>query len=237
MSPAKIAVSAKTIVTACVAAISCMAGPVALAGPASSSESALSAHWWQWALSIPAAENPILDASGDNCMIGQRGTVWFLAGNFSGAAPVTRNCTIPSDKTLFFPIANSVNIDTPGVCGQQGHITVSELRAASAAALAEATALSVTVDGRPVHNWERIQSPVFDVTLPEENVFDAPCAAAGLGNVPAGVYSPAVDDGYYLTIDRLEQGRHTLRLLVKKASGEVLQDVTYKLKIVPVSTH
>ena len=44
----------------------------------------LSAEWWQWALSIPTPVNPQLDASGSNAVIGQHGTVWFLAGVFNG---------------------------------------------------------------------------------------------------------------------------------------------------------
>ena len=44
----------------------------------------LSAEWWQWALSIPSTHNPLLDPSGQDCMVGQRGDTWFLAGVFGG---------------------------------------------------------------------------------------------------------------------------------------------------------
>jgi hypothetical protein len=43
-----------------------------------------SARWVQWALSIPAATNPILDPDGENCELGQSGSVWFLAGTGGG---------------------------------------------------------------------------------------------------------------------------------------------------------
>ena len=33
----------------------------------------LSADWWQWALSAPAATNPLLDPDGRFCHIGQKG--------------------------------------------------------------------------------------------------------------------------------------------------------------------
>lgn len=39
-----------------------------------------SEKWWQWALSIPADENPLLDPTGENCGTGQSRRVWFLAG-------------------------------------------------------------------------------------------------------------------------------------------------------------
>ena len=43
----------------------------------------LSAEWWQWVLSVPTSVNPLLDPTGGNCMIGQRGATWFLAGAFT----------------------------------------------------------------------------------------------------------------------------------------------------------
>src|SRR5262245_42961061 len=49
----------------------------------------LSAQWQQWRLSIPTPENPLLDPTGEHCMVGQRGAVWFLAGT-SGGGAVTR---------------------------------------------------------------------------------------------------------------------------------------------------
>ena len=53
-----------------------------------------SARWWQWLVSIPAATNPNLDATGANCDKGQSGSVWSLAGTFGDKA-YTRSCTIP----------------------------------------------------------------------------------------------------------------------------------------------
>ncbi|MCA1706817.1 MAG: hypothetical protein LC808_27575 [Actinobacteria bacterium] len=68
-----------------------------------------SEKWWQWALSIPEEQNPMLDPTGANCGIGQSGRVWFLAGTFGGG-PATRVCTVPVGKALFFPIVNAVFI-------------------------------------------------------------------------------------------------------------------------------
>src|SRR5688572_29198623 len=45
-----------------------------------------SAAWWQWAGSIPAANHPILDQTGDDAAVNQSGKVWFLAGTFGGAS-------------------------------------------------------------------------------------------------------------------------------------------------------
>jgi hypothetical protein len=93
----------------------------------------LTAEWWQWALSIPTKVNPLLDTNGGNCMIGQRGSMWFLAGTF-GIDMVTRTCDVPEGKALFFPVINQINFNTPGVCGQsQKNLTVKDMRALSAA--------------------------------------------------------------------------------------------------------
>ena len=191
--------------------------------------SELSALWWQWGLSIPTAQNPQLDTTGENCMIGQRGSLWFLAGTWLGGT-ATRTCSIPEDKVLFFPVLNSVQVNAPNVCGQgPQNISVQDLRQAASAGLIGATGLSVEVDGKPVNNLLRIQSDVFDAALPENNIFDAPCAPA---NVPAGIYSPAVDDGFYARLDPLKIGQHTLH--IHSAAQGLVVDVTYKLTVVPV---
>jgi hypothetical protein len=59
---------------------------------------------------------------------------------------------------------------TPGVCGQEGSLTVSQLQALSAAFIDKATQLSVTVDGI-AKSFRPVQSQVFSVALPEDNLF------------------------------------------------------------------
>jgi len=194
----------------------------------------LTGEWWQWAASIPVAGNPLLDSTGVDCMVGQRGSIWFLAANFGGGS-TNRSCTIPKGKQLFFPVVNSVNIDTPNVCGQgSDRIPVADLRAFSAVLVDGAVDISVTLDGAPISKLARTRSEVFEVTLPEDNLFDAPCQNAGLGNVPAGVYSPAVDDGIYVLLRPLEIGSHTLNFKAENPGAGFNVDVTYLLNVVPV---
>ena len=190
----------------------------------------LSAQWWQWALSIPTSINPLLDATGANCMVGQSGSVWFLAGTFNGR-PATRACAVPADKVIYFPVINSVNINAPNVCGQgPDNVPVHELRAISAASIDAVTNLSVELDNQPIKNVHRVHSEVFEIALPEDNVFDAPCS--GLGNVPAGVFSPGVDDGFYVRLNPLPVGNYTLHVHAESPGNS--QDTTYNLTVVPV---
>jgi hypothetical protein len=189
----------------------------------------LSAEWWQWALSIPTPVSPLTDTSGDNSMIGQHGPVWFLAGVFAGGR-VARTCSVPEGKSLYFPVINNVVLNSPNVCGQGASMSVKELRAQIAPYIDEATNLSVTVDGVPIKNFRRVKSEAFAATLPNDNVFVAPCG----GDSPAGVYSPSVDDGFYVLLEPLSVGPHALHFYAESPKGTLAQEVTYKLTVVPV---
>jgi hypothetical protein len=141
-------------------------------------------------------------------MVGQSGLIWFLAGVFGGGTfTITRSCSVPAGKVLFLPVANVVNFNSPGVCGSPNqNQTVAELRAGAAGFLAGFNSKSVTVDGQSVP-MPRIQSRVFEVALPEDNIFDAPCTPE---NVPRGIYSPAVNDGFYVLLWPLRVGTHVV---------------------------
>jgi hypothetical protein len=196
----------------------------------------LTAQWWQWALSVPTPVNPLMDQTGEDCVIGQRGSIWFLAGvGIFGGGTAARTCSVPQGNTLVFPVINSVNINAPNVCGQDANnVPVADLRALSAGSIDGAINLSVKLDGKNVKNLlRRVQSQVFEVALPEDNVFDDPCA--GLGGVPAGIYSPAVDDGFYMMLPPLKTGKHTLKFHAENPSQSFVEDVTYNITVVPVS--
>jgi len=60
--------------------------------------------WWQWALSIPEAQSPVADATGEFAGVGQSGPVWFLAGTFGNSAE--RTVTVPAGKSIFMPVHN-----------------------------------------------------------------------------------------------------------------------------------
>ena len=184
-----------------------------------------SAEWWQFVLSIPASENPLFDVDGSQCVLGQRGPVWFLVGWF-GPGVATRTCSIPEGKALFFPVINLVDVNTATQ-------TVKELRAETAPCLDAVTSLSVVLDGVPIAKLRekfRVRSEVFEVTLPADNLF-------GIG---AGTYSPAIDDGFYVMLKPLSIGMHTLHFEGASAGCPLLGGpfsvaVTYDLTVVPVS--
>ena len=190
----------------------------------------LSAEWWQWVWSIPGSVNPLLDTTGDHCAVGQRGDVWFLAGTFGGT--VVRTCIVPEDKTLFFPVINSGPFDSPNQCGQGPDSlgSVKDMRALAAATIDAATNLSVTLDGKSVKQIQRVRSEVFEVSMPPDNVY----VLFGYTPCDPGVYSPAVDDGYYAHINPLHVGSHTLHIHAESLPTGFVLDVTYHLNVVPV---
>lgn len=204
-----------------------------LASAESGGFSSLSAQWWQWALSIPPSQNPLLDTTGEKCMVGQRGPTWFLAGVFGGdGTPITRtrNCTLPDNVSLFFPVVNSVNFNSPNICGfGPDDQSVAVLRRDAAPFIDGSINLLVEVDGKPVKHLRRVQSKVFALTLPEDNLFDAFCA------VPAGVYSPSVDDGVYVHLGALKPGAHVVHIRAENPSASFFLDVTYMLNVEHVS--
>jgi hypothetical protein len=189
----------------------------------------LAGEWQQWVLSIPSGANPLTDDTGANCMVGQRGDIWFLAGTFNPNGTIDRSCTIPEGTGLFFPVANYFAVDSPNVCGQGDPISVKDYRATAAAFVDGLTNVSVSLDGRPVRDLRRVKSKVFASAMPEDNVFDAFCGPEGF---PGGIYSPSLNEGIYVLLEPLPKGNHTL---VFHAEGPgFLLDATYHLTVVDV---
>jgi hypothetical protein len=186
--------------------------------------------WWQWAFSLPTPSNPLLDETGEQCMVGQQGRVWNLAG-VPGSGAVTRQCEVPCDRALFFPLFNAFNINV----APPPYASDEELEQILVDFIDQVvSSVAVELDGKPLTTIQspRIRPHFFSYTLPGDNIL---LPFFGL-NVPAGAYAPAVDDGYYVMLSPLPPGPHTLHFTASGSfSGgdpEVLQDVTYELEVV-----
>jgi hypothetical protein len=64
------------------------------------------------------------------------------------------------------------------------------------------------------------------VHLPADNLFGATA-----DDIPGLLLSPSVDEGYYLFIQPLPPGEHTLRWQASSAACGFGQDITYHLRI------
>jgi hypothetical protein len=199
--------------------------------PAGQTYGRWAAAWWQWAIGIPAAVNPILDTTGENCAQRQVDEVWFLAGSFLNdpEQPVVRHCAVPAGKSLFFPLIN-------GAFGAYLHDPPEQKTEEFLRANARCTLpaqISVEIDGFDVPKPTRFftgasgsQSPLFNVQMPSGNVLGADETA-----IPELALSPVAEEGYYLFVFPLDPGQHTIHFVASGCSTYGYQDITYHLTV------
>ncbi len=178
------------------------------------------ADWWQWAVSIPTPGNPLVDTTGQYAGVDQEGSVWFLAGVWGANAPVTRTCTIPAGKMLFFPVVNIFYVGWGWTPEDDVPAILESWRVEMRAWLDAQTDVGCEIDGRPVNRLTsyREESPPFPMVFPEDNLFGMP----ELAEVTDAL---AVDTGYYLMLAPLKAGPHTIHF----RAGSM--DVTYHLTV------
>lgn len=190
--------------------------------PAGKTYSQHATAWWKFMLAQPAATNPIADTTGEDADNGQSGSVWYLAGQFAGDAPVTRNVTIPFGRTIVIPVVNGLYgafPDEPAELRTEAYV-----RSQVTPQLKAATNLKLSIDGSQVTNVKGRyfeESTLFNFTFGADNVF----------GVPTGTQlAPAADAGYYLALYPLLPGNHTVKISgTVPDSGSV--DVTYKIRV------
>jgi hypothetical protein len=197
--------------------------------PAGQTYGRWAAEWWQWALGVPAAVNPLTDTTGEHCAQRQVDEVWLLAGSFA-TDPVSRTCEIPTGKSLFFPLIN--NFAGAFLNDPPEQRTEAFVRAAGSCT--EPAQISVSIDDFKVPNPTRFftgasgsQSPVFNVQLPPDNVL-----GVDETEVPELVLSPSAEQGYYLFVRPLHPGPHTIRWSASGCRPDFSQDITYHLTVV-----
>jgi hypothetical protein len=186
------------------------------------------AEWWQWALGIPAAVNPLTDTTGEHCAQRQVDEVWFLAGSIVGS--VVRDCEIPGRKSLFFPLINNFY----GAFLNDPPETRTEEFVREQGSCTEPVEISVEIDGFEVRKPTRFftgpsgsQSPIFNIQLPPGNLFGVDETV-----VPELVLSPSAEQGYYLFVRPLSRGTHTIRWIASGCTPGGSQDITYNLTVV-----
>jgi hypothetical protein len=156
--------------------------------------------WWKWLLEIPEEINPSNDFTGSKCSIGQVDpNVWFLAGAHiqrphHTMATVNRQCDIPGDKAVGIVVAaNELSK------AEFPHLDDSQLiRYASEGN--QLDFVELIIDGSIVQKEDvlgaGITSDLFDVALPEDNIFGAPHGP-----------TKAVGHGYMIIVEGLSGGQ------------------------------
>ena len=151
-----------------------------------------SRSWWQWAVSFERPESPVADATGARCGARQEGPVWFLAGTY-GSARTTRTCTVPSGKYLFFPLINFVAAQP-----SDPSITCEDVVGAADENTQGVSNLVLRIDGQAQPGLEL------------HRVTTQGCFDAGARTRPRSAIFPAAGNGYYVMLNPLAPGRHTL---------------------------
>jgi hypothetical protein len=129
------------------------------------------AIWCNWLLSIPRDKNPAVDETGKNSYQNQfDANVWFMAGTFGNNIPVRRKCTVPKSKAILFPIVNKED----SFAEDLDLIYEEQLAMRARNSMDRLICLQLIVDGKRLPNLSeyRVLSEFFDLTFPENNVYD-----------------------------------------------------------------
>jgi hypothetical protein len=156
------------------------------------------AIWCNWLLSISRDKNPAVDETGKNSSQNQiDANVWFLAGTFGNNIPVRRKCMVPKSKAILFPIVNKED----SFAEDLDLIYEEELATRARNSMDRLIYLQLIVDGKRLPNLSeyRVLSEFFDLTFPENNVYD----------VNFGI-TRAVCDGFWAFLRPLPIGSHEI---------------------------
>jgi hypothetical protein len=195
------------------------------------------AAWWQWAMGIPAAENPVLDETGEFAHVDQAGPVWFLGGSLFGGE-IERTFTVPAGKALYVPlsgfvywapedlplaisIAESLGIDPDDLTDEE------LLRLAAVFSLAELSELTLTIDGVEIQVLERYFATSPGFTVDDDDLLD------DFGFDPDG-HELFVAASYSVILRPLAVGEHTIRVTAvidDSPLGGFVNDVTYHITV------
>jgi hypothetical protein len=216
--------------------------PLAFAFELSTPNKNLQVQWWKWILGIPAEDSPVLDETGEDCDVDQKGPIWYLAG-FAGSSEgppfggsAERDCTIPEGKDILIPIFNTVCAEQTDAGLIKQELGLEEDEEIPPSQLKEglirctdffvelADTLEFSIDGEAVEDFDefRVVSPQFQIVYPEGNVFN---------QAPTDVKQKAVAQGYWILVEDLEPGEHIIEVVSGLPEFDFETSVTYHLTI------
>ena len=147
----------------------------------------------RWAVSFPVDQNPVFtDETGELAHLGDVGGPVFFAG---AAGDVQRRFDVPCGKYLLVPLLTQIGF-------LDATLDEATARAENSAFVDSVTTLHARIDGRRVRDvfeYREASPEVFGVSVPDGGIF---------GDV--GGQFDAVADGYWLMIEPLPSGTHTI---------------------------
>ena len=177
--------------------------------------------WWQWTKTMPKQESPVIDRTGLKCHVNQSGDVWFLAGGY-GSSKISRKCTIPEGKHIFFPVINMVYWPNKGA-----KLSCNSVKESAALNNDKLLSINVQLDGQKIPE-------ASDYRIESNQCFDLLGLIPAKYNVPK-VY-PTATDGYWLMLKPLPIGKHKLKFSAQYnrpdgAYGDMAQDIEYEIEV------
>lgn len=154
--------------------------------------------WWNWLVQEPFATNPAADPTGEFANLNQSGPVFFVAGSFGGPTE-PRSFNVPAGKYLLVPLINYV------FWAPEDGADEAEVRALAASNVDTVVSPYFELDGNVLANPEshREATPSGGFTLNFAPLLDE------IGLSPMDRL--AVADGYWVMLEPLSRGTHTLR--------------------------
>jgi hypothetical protein len=184
-----------------------------------------SAEWWKWLLSSPTTSNPSTDRTGQYCNVNQNNpNVWFLAG--TGGGYEERKCSIPAGMAI---LVSPIEV----ICSFAEYPelkTEEDLRNCAKSDQDAVKDVKLIVDSKPIKDLQnyRVASSLFNVTLPENNIFGVPPQT-----------TEAISDGTFVMLKELPVGQHTIYAngvlvdFTTTSNLNFVSEVKYDINIIP----
>lgn len=186
------------------------------------------AAWWTAQYAAPVETNWIEDLTGERCTEHQSGDVWMLAGTWWGAGAVSRTCTVPADKHLLIPISNYFD-DHPCPDATWGP---AEGQSLEDFLIADATALMADTESGSVEIDETSIDAMDHFVTSSLVTFTADIGWQALDPCVTGEEQSAVAAGYYVMVEPLSAGAHTVSFTAASESqAATVVDVSYDLTV------
>ena len=177
-----------------------------------------SVKWWQYVLSVPASENPLIGATGPGCGIQRIGNVALVVADPTTSEAIA--CEVPAGTMLFLDIlsAECSTVEEDPFYGEDEE----EMRACAEAF--KLSKLQASIDGIAIHHLTEYihTSPLFDFTVPEDNILGV---EAGSGQ--------SVSNGAHLLLAPLAPGEHTIHLHGEYSELGFAADLVFDFTVTP----
>jgi hypothetical protein len=172
-------------------------------------------EWWKWALNAPASSSGLEDTTGALTQLDNNRPVFFMGGGANGYGPATSiNVTVPVGKPVLLRLVNLIDFESDAFYAPGTPLAERQAVATAVADGYEASvspsALSATIDGTVVADayQYRARAPDFFAFGPIASGSFAESVGFAAGVDPG----PSVATGWYLMLEGLSLGHHSLSL-------------------------